>query len=88
MPDETVAVIFALLVTVYFWYQNIKGIEDSSDKSRKIIRFSMIIVPIIDNTIDIDNIILTKVLEYGHSHLTKVQTISFQRVIWQYLKQF
>lgn len=34
-------------------------------------------VNIIDNTIDIDNIILRKVLEYGHSHLTRVKyTIS------------
>ena len=43
LPNETVAVVFALLVTLYFWYQNVKGIEDSSDKSRKIIRFSMVI---------------------------------------------
>ena len=43
LPEEQLAVAFALLVTVYFWYQNVKGIEDSSDKSRKIIRFSMVI---------------------------------------------
>ena len=43
VPEEGCAVVFALIVTLYFWYQNVKGIEDSSDKSRKIIRFSMII---------------------------------------------
>lgn len=43
LPEEICAVAFALCVTLYFWYQNVKGIEDSSDKSRKIIRFSMVI---------------------------------------------
>ncbi|MBQ4493528.1 MAG: APC family permease [Elusimicrobiaceae bacterium] len=43
VPQDICAVVFALGVTLYFWYQNVKGIEDSSDKSRKIIRFSMVI---------------------------------------------
>jgi len=37
------SMVFALAVTLYFWYQNIKGIEDSSEKSEKIIRFSIVI---------------------------------------------
>ncbi|MDR0646103.1 MAG: APC family permease [Elusimicrobiota bacterium] len=41
LPNNIVAVIFALAITLYFWWQNIKGIEDSSDKSSKIIQFSI-----------------------------------------------
>jgi amino acid transporter len=41
LPHNAIVVVFALGVTCYFWYQNIKGIEDSSDKSAKIIQFSI-----------------------------------------------
>jgi amino acid transporter len=47
LPANGFAVVFALAVTIYFWYQNIKGIEDSSEKSSKIIQFSMIICVIL-----------------------------------------
>lgn len=43
IPGNIFAIVFALAVTVYFWYQNIKGIEDSSEKSAKIIQFSIVI---------------------------------------------
>ncbi|MFC1680143.1 APC family permease [Elusimicrobiota bacterium] len=36
LPANGFAVLFALLVTAYFWRQNIKGIEESSDKALKI----------------------------------------------------
>ncbi|MDR0734999.1 MAG: amino acid permease [Elusimicrobiota bacterium] len=41
VPHNALATIFAIGVCIYFWYQNIKGIEDSSDKSSIIIQFSI-----------------------------------------------
>ncbi|ACC98656.1 Putative amino acid transporter [Elusimicrobium minutum Pei191] len=43
VPDNTFSIIFALAVTVYFWRQNIRGISESTDKSAKIILFSLIV---------------------------------------------
>lgn len=40
LDPNTFSVIFALLVTAYFWRQNIRGIEESSDKAVKIIRLT------------------------------------------------
>lgn len=39
VPDRTFAVIFAVLVTLYFWRENIRGIEESADNNLKIIGF-------------------------------------------------
>ncbi|MBT4439671.1 MAG: amino acid permease [Elusimicrobiaceae bacterium] len=47
IPENTFAVCFAILVTMFFWYQNVKGIEDSSDKSAKIIIFAFFICVIL-----------------------------------------
>ena len=41
LPEDVISVLFGLLVTVYFWRQNVKGIEESSSKSAKIIAFSL-----------------------------------------------
>ncbi len=41
------SILFAIAVTVYFWYQNIKGIEDSSEKSSRIIKFSVMVCAIV-----------------------------------------
>lgn len=41
LPEGGISVVFGLLVTVYFWRQNVKGIEESSSKSAKIIAFSL-----------------------------------------------
>ncbi len=40
-PVNGLSVCFGLLVTAYFWRQNVKGIEESSSKSAKIIAFSL-----------------------------------------------
>lgn len=37
------AVVFALTVTVYFWRENIKGIEESSDSSAKIVGYISVV---------------------------------------------
>ncbi|MDA8130655.1 MAG: amino acid permease [Elusimicrobia bacterium] len=39
VPDRVFAVVFAVLVTIYFWRENIKGVEESSDKNMKIMVF-------------------------------------------------
>ncbi len=44
--DGTSAVI-ALLITVYFWWQNIKGIEESSDKALTIMKVTTVMVVIL-----------------------------------------
>ena len=36
LPSNTFSVFFAVLVTLYFWRQNVKGVEESSDKAVKI----------------------------------------------------
>lgn len=41
VPEKGFSVLFAILVTLYFWRQNVKGIEESSTKSAKIIAFSL-----------------------------------------------
>ena len=36
LPADIISVFLAILVTVYFWWQNVKGIPESSDKALKI----------------------------------------------------
>jgi amino acid transporter len=43
VPDRAFAVIFALLVTGYFWLENIRGIEESADNNFKIIAFVAVV---------------------------------------------
>ena len=38
------AVFFAVAVTLYFWWQNIKGIEESSDKAMKVMQITTVMV--------------------------------------------
>ncbi|MBI4051796.1 MAG: amino acid permease, partial [Elusimicrobia bacterium] len=40
LNPDTFSVIFAVLVTLYFWRQNIKGVEESSEKSLRIIQLT------------------------------------------------
>src|ERR1700727_2988727 len=39
LSANATAAFFAILVTLYFWWQNIKGIPESSDKALKIMKF-------------------------------------------------
>ncbi|MGA9061929.1 MAG: APC family permease [Terracidiphilus sp.] len=41
------AALFAALVTIYYWWQNIKGIEESSDKSLRVMQVTTIMVIIL-----------------------------------------
>jgi len=42
-PNSTAA-FFAILVTMYFWWQNIKGIPESSDKALRIMQLTTVMV--------------------------------------------
>jgi amino acid transporter len=44
---STVAATFAIAVTLYFWWQNIKGIPESSDKALKIMQITTAMVVIL-----------------------------------------
>ncbi len=44
LPTNSTSAIFAAAVTLYFWWQNIKGIEESSDKAVRIMEFTTILV--------------------------------------------
>jgi amino acid transporter len=45
-PTNATSAVFAILVTVYFWRQNIKGIEESSEKAVRIMQFTTLMVVI------------------------------------------
>jgi amino acid transporter len=38
---------FALLVTIYYWWENIKGIEESSDKALRVMKITTVMVVIL-----------------------------------------
>lgn len=38
---------FAAIVTIYYWYQNIKGIEESSDKALRVMQITTVMVVIL-----------------------------------------
>jgi len=44
LPTNSTSAIFAAVVTLYFWWQNIKGIEESSEKAIRIMEFTTILV--------------------------------------------
>ncbi len=41
---NTTAAVFAVAVTLYFWWQNVKGIEESSEKAARIMNFTTVMV--------------------------------------------
>jgi len=44
LPVNETSAVLALAVTVYFWWQNIKGIEESSDKALKVMQITTVMV--------------------------------------------
>ncbi|MDE3105556.1 MAG: APC family permease [Acidobacteriota bacterium] len=46
-PIDGTSAVFAVIVTVYFWWQNIKGIEESSDKALKVMQITTVMVVIL-----------------------------------------
>ncbi len=47
IPDNFVAMLFALAVTVFYWWENTKGIEESSDKALKVMKITTVMVVIL-----------------------------------------
>jgi amino acid transporter len=44
LSENTTAAIFAVMVTVFFWWENIKGVHESSDKALKIMQVTTVMV--------------------------------------------
>ena len=47
LPMNWTAVVFAILVTIYFWWENIKGIHESSEKALRIMYVTTVMVVIL-----------------------------------------
>ncbi|HEY0759022.1 MAG TPA: APC family permease [Acidisarcina sp.] len=47
LPMNGTSAAFALIVTVYYWWLNIKGIEESSDKALKVMKITTVMVVIL-----------------------------------------
>jgi hypothetical protein len=47
LPASTFATVFAVAVTIYFWWVNVKGIEESGDKALKILIVTAVMVAIL-----------------------------------------
>jgi amino acid transporter/nucleotide-binding universal stress UspA family protein len=45
--ENYIAAVFAIICTVYFWWQNTKGIHESSDKAMKIMKITTVMVVIL-----------------------------------------
>lgn len=45
--ENLLSVLFAVAVTLYYWWQNIKGIEESSDKALRVMQITTVMVVII-----------------------------------------
>jgi amino acid transporter len=46
LPDNATAAVFAIVCTIYFWRENIKGIHESSDKAMRIMEITTVMVVI------------------------------------------
>ena len=44
LPVNATAAVFAILVTIYFWWENIKGIPESSEKALRIMYVTTVMV--------------------------------------------
>ena len=44
---NSTAAFFAILVTLYFWWQNIKGVQESSDKALRIMQLTTVMVVVL-----------------------------------------
>ncbi len=44
VPDNSFAAFFAILVTIYFWWQNVKGIHESSERAMQIMKITTVMV--------------------------------------------
>jgi amino acid transporter len=47
LPVDGTSAVIAAIVTIYFWWQNTKGIEESSDKALKVMQITTVMVVIL-----------------------------------------
>jgi amino acid transporter len=47
LSENSTAAFFAVLVTVFFWWENIKGVHESSDKALKIMQVTTVMVVVL-----------------------------------------
>ncbi len=47
VPDNSFAAFFAILVTLYFWWQNVKGIHESSERALQIMKITTVMVVVL-----------------------------------------
>src|SRR3954452_15654470 len=47
IPDNFVAMLFALGITLFYWWENTKGIEESSDRALKVMKITTVMVVIL-----------------------------------------
>src|ERR1700685_4555347 len=47
LPRDLTSAAFAAIVTVYYWWQNLKGIEESSDKALEVMKITTVMVVIL-----------------------------------------
>ncbi|HLJ85191.1 MAG TPA: APC family permease [Candidatus Angelobacter sp.] len=47
LNENYTAAVFALAVTIYYWWQNIKGIEESSDKAMRVMQITTVMVVVL-----------------------------------------
>src|ERR1700722_4430777 len=47
LPENSTAAFFAVLVTLFFWWENIKGVHESSDKALKIMQVTTVMVVVL-----------------------------------------
>ena len=47
LPDGVIATVIAILITVYFWWRNTKGLHESSDDALRIMKITTVMVVIL-----------------------------------------
>ena len=47
LPMNETSAVFAALVTIYYWWENLKGIEESSEKAMKVMQITTVMVVIL-----------------------------------------
>ena len=47
LPVNLTSAFFAVIVTVYYWWQNVKGLEESSDKALQVMKIATVMVVIL-----------------------------------------
>jgi len=80
LPPNLFAVCFAIAITLYFWWENVKGIEESSDKALKIMAVTTVMAVIM--------IVWSSLTLWKHGFHLPPFTPHFSDEAWGWLKGF